>query len=111
MQRQLKNATVKSLCISFFNNKDVFILERPLPTISIPLSIDNYESENAAQKDYPSDDEPTFTSNKGKSKWHYKKDTPLGQSKKYRTWVERMSTHYGIFRPDLALKLYIRQKL
>ena len=25
MQRQLKNATVKSLCVSFFDNKNVFI--------------------------------------------------------------------------------------
>jgi len=68
MQRQLKNAIVKSLCVSFFDNKDVFISKQPLPIISIPLSIDNYESENAAQRDYPSNDEPTFTSNKEKSK-------------------------------------------
>jgi len=48
MQRQLKNATVESLCMGFFDNEDVFILERPLLIILIPLSIDNYESENAA---------------------------------------------------------------
>ena len=111
MQRQLKNATVESLCVGYSDDEDVFISERPLPTISVPSSINNYESENAAQRDYPSDDEPTSTSNEEKSEWRYKKDTPPGQSKKYRTWVERTSTHHSISRPDLALKLYIRQKL
>ena len=102
---------MKSLCMGFFDDENVFILKQPLPIILISLSIDNYESENAAQRDYFSNDELTFTSNKGKSEWCYKKDTSLGQSKKYRTWVERTSTYYSIFKPDLALKLYIRQKL
>ena len=57
---------MESLCVGYFNDKDVFISKRPLPTISIPSSINNYESENAAQKDYPSDDKPTFTSNEEK---------------------------------------------
>jgi len=48
MQRQLKNATMESLCVGFSNNKDVFILEWLLPIISISLSINNYESKNAA---------------------------------------------------------------
>lgn len=58
---------MESLCVSFFDDKDVFILKQPLPTISIPSSIDNYESENVAQRDYPSDNEPIFISNEGKS--------------------------------------------
>jgi len=33
--------------MGFFDNENVFILKRPLPIISISLSIDNYESENA----------------------------------------------------------------
>ena len=76
MQKQLKNATMKSLYINYFNNKDIFILKQPLLTISIPSSINNYKSENIAQRNYPSNNKPTFTSNKKKSKWHYKKDTP-----------------------------------
>ena len=85
MQKQLKNVIMESLYISFFNNKNVFILKRPLPIILVSSSINNYESENVAQRNYPSNNEPTFTSNEKKSKWHYKKDTPLRQSKKYRT--------------------------
>ena len=76
---------MKSLCISYFNNKNVFILKRLLLIISIPSNIDNYESENAAQRDYFSNDELTFISNEEKFKWRYKKDTFLRQSKKYRT--------------------------
>ena len=102
---------MESLCVSFFNNENVFISEQLLPIISVPSSIDNYESENAAQRDYPSDNEPTSTSNEKKSEGHYKKDIFLGQSKKYCTWIKQTSTHHNIFRPDLALKLYIRQKL
>ena len=48
MQRQLKNAMVKSLCVGFFDDEDVFILERLLLTISVLLNINNYEFENAA---------------------------------------------------------------
>ena len=46
MQKQLKNATMESLYISYFNNKNVFILEQLLLTISIPSNINNYKSEN-----------------------------------------------------------------
>ena len=79
---------MKSLCIGFSNDKDVFISEQLLPIISILLSINNYKSENAAQRNYSSDNELIFTSNEKKSKQRYKKDTPLRQSKKYRTQVE-----------------------
>ncbi|MAD84221.1 MAG: hypothetical protein CL912_14755 [Deltaproteobacteria bacterium] len=78
MQRKLKNVIMKLLCVDFFNNEDVFISKWFLLTISVPSSIDNYESENAAQRDYPSDNKLTFTSNERKSEWRYKKDTPLG---------------------------------
>ena len=71
--------------MNFSNNDNVFISKRPLPTISIPSSINNYESENAAQRDYPLNNKPIFTSNEEKSEGHYKKDTPPRQSKKYRT--------------------------
>ena len=98
---------VKLLCVSYFNDKNVFILEQPLLIISVPSSIDNYESENAAQRDYPSNNEFTFTSNEEKFKWRYKKDISLGQSKKYYTWVKWTSTYHSIFKPDLTLKLYI----
>ena len=85
MQRQLKNAIVESFCVGFSNDKDVFISKQLLLIILVPSSIDNYESKNAAQRDYLSNNEPTFISNEEKSKRRYKKDTPLGQSKKYRT--------------------------
>jgi len=39
---------VESLCVGFFDDEDVFILERFLPIISVSLSIDNYESDNVA---------------------------------------------------------------
>ena len=62
--------------MNFSNDEDVFISKRPLPIISIPSSIDNYESKNAAQRNYPSNNKLTFTLNKGKSEWYYKKDIP-----------------------------------